>query len=684
VLAGQPQDRAVLESLLRPFVYRRYLDFGSIESLREMKQMIAKELHRKGMDANVKLGPGGIREIEFIGQAFQLVRGGRDPGLQVRPIRQVLALLAGRGLLPGEAARELDEAYCFLRLVENRLQAHKDKQTHLLPADDLGRLRLARAMGFADWDSFATVLDGHRRRVQGQFDQVFAAPRAESRTQDQDLAALWRGTLDEPRALEILAAARFQDPKAALERLVRFRESSARKGLSARGADRLNQLLPLALRLIAASEAPDPAPDLALERLLKVLEAVVRRTAYLAMLIERPMALTQLVRLNGMSPWFADQIARQPLLLDELIDPRRLYAPLHRAELEAELNALLAPIDAEDLDQQMERLRQFAHGNMLRVAAADLTGEVPLMKVSDFLTEIAEVAVARTLALTFAHLAARHGRPRGLGEGETGLLVLGYGKLGGLELGYGSDLDLVFVHGSTAPAGETEGPKPISDEQFYNRLGQRMIHMMTTQTPAGILYEVDMRLRPDGNKGMLVRSLTAFAEYEDQRAWTWEHQALVRARPVAGDPALGERFAQIRRAILCRPRDPDSLREDVRAMRLRMRETLDKSRGGRFDLKQGQGGIADIEFMVQYAVLRWAAEHPDLAIWTDNIRQLETLARLNLLPGAAARDLTAAYKALRAAYHRSALQEQPKTVPDDALLAERACVRERWHELIGD
>ena len=680
VLTGDPPAVAALENLLRPFVYRRYLDFGAIDSLRDLKQMIAKELYKKGMDANIKLGPGGIREIEFIGQAFQLVRGGRDPDLQTRPIRRVLNLLGQRGLLPAVAVQQLDDAYCFLRLVENRIQAYRDRQTHLLPADDLGRLRLARTMDCADWDTFVKVLDGHRQRVQDQFDQVFAAPPTEPAGLDPDLTALWRGTLDDARALEVLAAARFTDPPAARQRLSTFRDATARKGLSTRGGERLHQLLPLALQVIAASEAP----DLALERVLRVLESVVRRTAYLAMLLERPMALTQLARLTGMSPWIAEQIVRQPLLLDELIDPRRLYTPQRRHDLETELSALLAPIDPEDLDQQMERLRQFAHGNMLRVAAADLTGVVPLMKVSDYLTEIAEVAVARTLALTFAHLARRHGRPAGLRDDDTGLLVLGYGKLGGLELGYGSDLDLVFLHGSLQPSVETDGPKPISAEQFYNRLGQRMIHMMTAHTPSGILYDLDMRLRPDGNKGMLVRSLTAFADYQEHSAWTWEHQALIRARPVAGDAAPAERCGLIRHAVICRPRDPERLREDVRAMRARMRDNLDKSGRGRFDLKQGRGGIADIEFMVQYSVLRWAARYPDLAFWTDNIRQLETLARLDLLPGQTTADLTAAYKALRGAYHRSTLQDQPKTVPDDALLTERARVRGLWRELMGD
>ncbi|NEV62232.1 bifunctional [glutamate--ammonia ligase]-adenylyl-L-tyrosine phosphorylase/[glutamate--ammonia-ligase] adenylyltransferase [Thiorhodococcus minor] len=679
-IAGDADDVASLMDMLRPFVFRRYLDFGAFESLRALKQMIAKELHRRGMDANIKLGQGGIREIEFIGQAFQLVRGGRDADLQIRPIREVLALLGERALLPEDAVTKLDAAYCFLRLVENRLQAHRDKQTHLLPSDDLGRLRLARSMGFADWAGFNSRLESHRQFVQAQFDDVFAAPAAEGESGETGLTAVWQGEHSIDYDHGQLEGVGFEDPAAVRTRIEQFRDATARKGLSSRGRERLGQLMPQVLRIVAGSEHP----DLALERVLRVLEAVARRTAYLAMLIEHPVILSHLARLASMSPWFTDHIGRHPLLLDELIDPRRLYAPLRREDLEAELDALLAHIDAEDLEQQMERLHQFAQGNMLRVAAADLTEVIPLMVVSDYLTEIAEVAVGRVLQLAFDHLIARHGRPTSILGADTGFLVLGYGKLGGIELGYGSDLDLVFLHGSESITAMTEGPKDISNEQLYARLGQRIIHMMTTQTASGTLYEVDMRLRPDGNKGMLVRSLRSFAAYQETDAWTWEHQALVRARPIAGDPALFGPFAEIRRRVLCRERDPEQLRVQVRDMRYKMRASLDKTRDGRFDLKQGVGGIADIEFMVQYAVLRWAAVHPELTDWTDNVRLLETLARLDLLPGKAAEDLTDAYKALRAAYHRSALQEQPKTIPVDQLAPERERVESLWRALMED
>ncbi|WP_133512144.1 bifunctional [glutamate--ammonia ligase]-adenylyl-L-tyrosine phosphorylase/[glutamate--ammonia-ligase] adenylyltransferase [Candidatus Thiosymbion oneisti] len=678
VVAGDPAAGERLMAMLRPFVYRRYLDFGAIESLRDMKRMIDKELKRKGLADNIKLGPGGIREIEFIGQTFQLIRGGRDPELQLSAIQPVLQRLGEKDLLPAQAAQGLGAAYRYLRRVENRLQAWQDRQTHALPEDAVGRLRLARTMGCTDWEGFCGVLKGHRHRVQAEFDRVFAAPHAEEEPRDRPFATLWSGSADDGHYLEQLAQAGFKDAGTVLRRLRTLRDAALRKGLGRRGNDRMARLIPLVLHLAAGTHDP----DLVLERVLRVLESVLSRTAYLAMLIEHPIILSQLAQLAGMSPWFTDRIVHHPLLLDELLDPRRLYAPLRRADLEAELDSLLAPLADDDLEQQMERLRQFAQGNILRVAAADLTDVIPLMIVSDYLTEIAEVAVSRVLALASDHLQARHGRPGGIAGEGSGLLVLGYGKLGGLELGYGSDLDLVFLHGSDRVNAETRGDRPIANDQFYLRLGQRMIHIITTRTPSGQLYAVDMRLRPDGDKGMLVRSLKSFASYQTREAWTWEHQALVRARPVAGDRVLAERFGQVRREVLCREREPKQLRPDVRAMRERMRKNLDRTRNGWFDLKQGHGGIADIEFMVQYLVLRWAARYPALADWTDNIRLLETLARCDLLPGTAAADLTGAYKALRAAYHRSALQEQPTRIPDDQLVGPREQVRAWWRELM--
>jgi glutamate-ammonia-ligase adenylyltransferase len=377
------------------------------------------------------------------------------------------------------------------------------------------------------------------------------------------------------------------------------------------------------------------------------------------------------------------QLIRQPLLLDELLDPRRLYSPLHGRELEAELQTLLASVAADDLEQEMERLRQFSQGNRLRVAAADIVGAIPLMVVSDYLTEIAEVTLEHVQRSAFRDLRRRHGRPGRLEDMDNGFAVIGYGKLGGIELGYASDLDLVFVHGSGDVNAMTEGERSVANDVFYARMGQRAVHMLTTRTPSGLLYEADMRLRPNGNSGPLVSSLNAFERYQLNDAWTWEHQALVRARAVAGDPKVRARFSVIRHQAPCLPRDPDKLLDEVRTMRKKMRDSLDRSDAENFHIKQGAGGLVDIEFMVQYAVLRWAHEHPDLTEWTDNARLLQRLSEHRLLAEGAADQLWNAYQLYRGVVHRRALQEQGSLIPAGQLAEERAMVRDIWDAVMG-
>lgn len=676
VVAGDASAGREIMAMLQPFIYRRYLDFGAIESIRDMKRLISRELMRKGMADNVKLGPGGIREIEFIGQAFQLIRGGREPELQIRPILPVLQVLGEKQQLSTEEVTELTEAYRFLRLVENRIQAWKDRQTHLLPESEAGRLRIARAMGFAEPGQFLQVLAQHRARVQSHFDNVFAL--SEEVTTDSPLQAVWGQELDDEHAGVALTQAGYEDGATVLSRLDGFRQGHACRGLGTRGRHRMEQLMPVLLEAVGQS----PAPDVTLERILRIIESIARRTSYLALLVENPTALTQLVKLASISPWIALQVARHPLLLDEMLDPRRLYTPLKRERLERELETTLAAVDKDDQEQQMERMRQFTQSNMLRVAAADLTGGIPLMVVSDYLTEIAETVTRKVMEQAWDHMVARYGRPSSASGGGNGFAVIGYGKLGGIELGYGSDLDMVFLHSNDNPNLMTDGERPIANDLFYARMGQRMIHLYTTRTPAGTLYEVDMRLRPNGNSGMLVSALEAFEEYQRNAAWTWEHQALLRARPVAGDQAVIDQFQRIRREVLSRERDADKLRNDVREMREKMRGSLDKSNERQFDIKQGVGGIADIEFMVQYSVLRWAHKHPDLLDWTDNIRLLDSLARHCLFEGEVAELLAENYRALRAVYHRKALSELPGLVGADELQAERQAVQALWQRLM--
>ncbi|MCG6966786.1 MAG: bifunctional [glutamate--ammonia ligase]-adenylyl-L-tyrosine phosphorylase/[glutamate--ammonia-ligase] adenylyltransferase [Chromatiaceae bacterium] len=678
-ISGDAADVDALMAMLRAFVYRRYIDFGVIESIRDMKRMIERELHKKGMDANVKLGEGGIREIEFIGQAFQLVRGGRESDLQLRPIQPVLVRLGEKDILPGFAVRELLDAYRFLRLTENRIQAWKDEQNHRLPADAVGQARLAASMGFASWEAFSAVLARHRRRVHEQFGHVFVAPQAEQSEHESALAASWRAKAEDPAVIAVLQLAGFVDAPGTLGKLVDFRQTLAVKALPARGRAKLDQLMPSVIE--AAAQVQDP--DVTLDRLLRLIAAVVRRTAYLDLLVENPLALSQLVRLLGESSWVVSQLIRQPLLLDELLDPRRLYSPLHGSDLQVELRTLLSAVAEDDLEQEMERLRQFSQGNRLRVAAADIVGAIPLMVVSDFLTEIAEVTLQQVQRSAWRDLVRKHGRPGGLGDMDSGFAVIGYGKLGGIELGYGSDLDLVFLHGSTDVNAMTEGPRSVANDVFYARMGQRLVHMLTTRTPSGLLYEADMRLRPNGNSGQLVSSLNAFEKYQISDAWTWEHQALVRARAVAGDPLVQARFKAIRHQVLCLPRDPDKLLDEVRDMRQKMRDSLDRSDGESFHIKQGAGGLVDIEFLVQYAVLRWANEHPDLTEWTDNARLLQRLAAHRLLPEGAADQLWNAYQLYRGVVHRRALQEVGSLVPAVQLVEERAMVRDIWDGVMG-
>lgn len=684
VVAGDRAAGARLMAMLKPFVYRRYLDFSAFESLREMKALIETEVRRKGMEDNIKLGAGGIREIEFIGQAFQLIRGGRETELQERSILVVLERLVAGNYLPAYVGAELAEAYRFLRRTENRLQEYADQQAHRLPVDLEGRQRLAMAMRYGDWDGFARDLERHRRRVQGHFEQVFAAPQTEEVVtgDGMELSQLWAGALHGDAGQSVLATAGFAQAAEALAQLTRFRESSSCRQLTAQGRGRLDHLMPLLIGAVAQTGQPDTT----LIRVLDLLERIARRTTYLALLAENSMALSQLVQLCAASPWIAALLTRHPLLLDELLDPRTLYAPLNREALEAELVADLARVGVEDLEQQMEVLRHFQQANVLRVAAADVAGAYPLMVVSDHLTEIAEVAINAALRLAREHLVVRHGAPCCRikdARVEPGFAVIGYGKLGGIELGYGSDLDLVFLHGSEGEELGTQGAKPIDNSIFFARLGQRIIHMMTAHTPAGVLYEIDMRLRPSGAAGMLVSSVAAFAEYQRQDAWTWEHQALVRARMVAGDPSVAERFAEIRREVLGRQRDVVQLRREVREMRERMRAELGQRHVERFDLKQDTGGIADIEFMVQYGVLAWAHTHPELLRYTDNIRLLEGFARAGLMSAQDAALLSDIYRAYRAKVHQLTLLKEPAVVNADAFADYRGAVLRLWGILLG-
>jgi glutamate-ammonia-ligase adenylyltransferase len=684
-VAGPPRAAAELMALLKPFVYRRYLDFGAFDSLRNLKEQIAQEVERRQMRDNIKLGPGGIREIEFIAQAFQLVRGGRQVLLQQRGVLAVLDALAVLGHLPEKVCSQLAEAYIFLRRVENRLQSFADQQVHELPEDELGRVRLAYAMDFADWEAFARVLGEHRRTVQEHFNQVFASPETRAMQAGKDkvpnLAGVWTRMHDTGKAAAALTRSGYEDAQEILRWLEGFHKGPAVRFLGEQGRQRLDQLMPMLLEEAAAQSHPDQA----LKSIGALLEAITGRTTYLSLLVENPPALSQLVRLCSSSSWVADQLTQHPILMDELLDPRSLYNPLDKAGLERVLEIRLNGIAEEDLEQQMDRLRQFQQAAMLHVAATDIVSQRPVAAIANHLTDIAEVVLERVLKLAWDHLVRRYGPPgyRLRGKQQAHFAILGYGKLGGYELGYGSDLDLVFLHDSRGDEQQTAGPQVLHNNEFFTRLSQRIIHIMNTFTSAGILYEVDMRLRPNGASGLLVSSLEAFADYQHNSAWTWENQALVRARVVAGDRDIERQFEQIRIGVLARPREAEKLGQEVCEMRRRMRQELDKSGAEQFDLKQGRGGIVDVEFMVQWGVLLWSTEHPELLAYTDNLRLLELFSRAGLMSAEEVERLTQAYFAIRHRINHLALQEQPPVVGNDELVLHREAVVRSWDRYLG-
>jgi [glutamine synthetase] adenylyltransferase / [glutamine synthetase]-adenylyl-L-tyrosine phosphorylase len=695
VVAGDQQAGKQLLEMLLPFVYRRYLDFSAIEALRAMKQLIQQEVRRKGMADNIKLGAGGIREVEFIAQAFQLIHGGRDLSLQHRPLLKVLNVLEEQSYLPPAVVTELREGYEFLRYTEHALQALADRQTQMLPEGDLERARVAFMLGFADWSSFHQQLLYWRGRIDWHFRQVIADP-DEPDSDDSAVCVgaewlpLWDDALDAETACRQLQEAGFVDAQASRQRLVGLRSSAQVRAMQRLGRERLDAFMP---RLLAQTVEHEQ-PDLVLERVLPLVETVARRSAYLLLLSENPSAMQRLLRLCAASPWIAEQITRFPSLLDELLNETRLFTPPQAPELAAELRERLMRIPEDDLEQQMEALRHFKLAHRLRVAASEIAGTLPLMKVSDYLTWLAEAIVEQVLALAWRQTQSKYGTPKRADGSlcDPDFIIIGYGKVGGIELSHGSDLDLVFIHDADQQA-ETDGAKPIDGAQFFTRLGQRIIHLLTTQTNSGQLYEVDMRLRPSGASGLLVSSLGAFARYQESEAWTWEHQALVRARVLVGCPRVAAGFATIRAQVLGRQRDLEKLRAEVSDMRAKMRDNLGTKEtaagtganafaaAARFDLKQDAGGIVDIEFMVQYAALAWSCEHPELLQYTDNIRILDGLQQVGRLSAADVALLQEAYKAYRVAAHRQALQKQPGVVSGEQFHPERRGVVRIWHEL---
>jgi [glutamine synthetase] adenylyltransferase / [glutamine synthetase]-adenylyl-L-tyrosine phosphorylase len=679
LITGRRFEGEVFEPILTPFVYRRYLDYGVFTALREMKTLIAQQVARKDMAENIKLGPGGIREIEFVVQAFQLVRGGRNPKLRTPSLLEALPRLAGDRQLSERTVAELATCYRWLRTLENRLQAMDDRQTHDMPVDEEQRARLAYALGEPDWTSLYERLRTQRAIVEAQFERV--AWEADGRRQKNEAgSAAWEaGDVTAAIAGTTLAG------DAEVERLLReLRSGGLYQRMDEVARRRLSAVVARTIELIATYEVPSKA----LERVLPVYRAIGRRSAYLALLNENPAALERLLTLVTGSAWIAKQIAEHPMLLDELLDPRLFDSPPSRDELAQLLDASLRDVPPDDTEAALDAIRMFQRTAMFRIAISDRLGSLPLMKVSDRLTDTAELVLDFSLRTAWRELVAKYGTPLcGPPPTEAGFAVIGYGKLGGLELGYGSDLDLVFVHDSRGAEQETNGDPPLDNERFFARLVQRLIHFLTIQTSSGRLYEVDTRLRPSGRAGLLVVGLEGFFRYQTHEAWVWEHQALLRSRALAGSPRVCGEFERVRRDVLVSHVDRAKLKTEVAAMRRRMREELSVAKSGGFDLKQDPGGLADIEFLIDYWVLASSHEYPELVEFPDNVRQLEALERVGLVPAATCRRMKDAYLELRGRIHELALDEGGRVVADTEFREVRAWVVSIWDEVfagIGD
>ncbi len=640
-----------LESVARPFVFRKYLDFGAINAMRDLHAQIRREVTRRDRAHNVKLGPGGIREIEFIAQVFQLIRGGRDPGLQIRPTLKVLGELAQRGILAPDAVTELSEAYVFLRNLEHRLQYLDDAQTHDLPASDRDRALIAQAAGFEGFDALHRQLEAWRSVVSRHFDDVFSDPSDEAHKLDR----VW-STSDAPDEVDpVIAELGYDDPEAVSRRLGAIHSSARYQQLPNHIRSRLDALMPRVVEAAAATQSPDQT----LFRCLELMETISRRGAYLALLQQYPQALKRVADLMGASNWAAQYLTRHPILLDELLDDRNLETEPDWSRLRAELSSAL-DTEEPDMERQMDMMREQHHAQVFHLLTQDIAGKLTVERLADHLSALADLVLELTVPLVWRKIKKTH-------RDTPAFAVIAYGKLGGKELGYASDLDIIFLF-------DDEAPEAM---EVYSRLAQRINTWLTTRTAAGILFETDLRLRPNGDAGLLVTSLEAFRKYQLEAAWVWEHQALTRARFAAGDRRIGADFERIRCEILRQRRDPMRLREEVLTMRRRMRDAH-AGKSALFALKHDHGGLIDVEFVVQYLVLGHAHEHHALTENLGNIALLRIAGELELIPSALALECGDAYRLMRRLQHRQRLNGQPSRVPLEQVEPARAPVMQLW------
>jgi [glutamine synthetase] adenylyltransferase / [glutamine synthetase]-adenylyl-L-tyrosine phosphorylase len=668
-IAGDIEAGEVFLRTLRPFIYRRYFDYTAYEGLREMKAMIEAEVQRRELAEHLKLGPGGIREIEFMVQLQQLIRGGREPALRARGLEPALAALREGGHVDEARADALLAAYRLLRHVENRLQMLREQQAHELPEDPFEQLRLARGLGHANYAALLQALNQQRELVRAAFEEVFEGGRGETASPRAGLMQDYWRQIDREPPIELLRQAGFAQPEEAQQRLLQFAASPVRAQLSARARARLDRLVPALLDALPAR----PQPQKLLERVLHFLHAVLRRSSYLALLDESAPARERLLDTFVASTWMAERLSAHPLLLDDLLDTRSQGAPESLQAIADELDQALIEVPRDDIERLLPALNEFRQSVAFRIARATLFGGQAAGDSARQLAWLAEVIVGLLLERAEAEVIAAHGRLP-----DSGLALLGFGSFGALELGFNSDLDLVFLYRAREGA-ESNGARPLDAARYYQRVVQKLISWLGMTTTGGRLYEVDLRLRPDGSKGLLISTLASFESYQRERAWLWEKQALVRARFVCGDTQIGEGFERVRAQVLAEPRALDEVLREVAAMRRRMREALDRSRMGEFDLKQGEGGLVDLEFLLQAGVLALGAAHPTLVEARESAELIRRCAEAGWFDSDTAASLASAHAALLALGLACTLDGRPRLVPEaKAPESARAAITRAW------
>ncbi|SOY42870.1 bifunctional [glutamate--ammonia ligase]-adenylyl-L-tyrosine phosphorylase/[glutamate--ammonia-ligase] adenylyltransferase [Cupriavidus taiwanensis] len=681
----------LLARLTTPFVFRRYLDYGVIAAIRSLHAQIRSEAAKRSgglaghgvnqRSFNIKLGRGGIREIEFMAQVFQLIRGGQDPALRIRPTLEVLAVAVERGLLPAGQAAQLGDAYRFLRQLEHRLQYRDDAQTHHLPTSPDEQQAVAQMMGCADWPALLARLAELQEPVAQQFEATFSDPDAgpcealwpdivihdsAARAQDNPRQDAQQGEADSAVPCQRLQAAGFTDCNALLDRLRAIAASLRYRALSESSRARFDQLVNRALDLAARQDDPDST----IGRFIDFLEAISRRASYLSLLSEYPQAMDRVAQTLHASRWAAAYLTRHPQLLDELLDSDALAGAPDWAAFRKRLHERLLAAEGQ-VEQQMDILRREHHAETFRVLLQDLQGMLTVEQVADRLSDLADAMLDATLETVWRQLATRHREvPR--------FAVIAYGRLGGKELGYASDLDIIFLYDD-----EHERAPEV-----YAAYARRLITWLTSHTAAGALFDVDTRLRPNGAAGLLVTSFDAFRRYQlregDNTAWVWEHQALTRARFCAGDAAIGARFEALRGEVLCHERDAAALRGEIAQMRRKVAEGHPNPTD-LFDLKHDRGGMVDIEFTVQYLVLLHSRAHPQLTRNAGNIALLREAGALGLIDATLALAVGDAYRLFRARQHQLRLDGQAHARVAPASMADQtAAVRTLWRAVFGE